>query len=259
MRISQYFTNINSKQKSIVAYLVAGDPDIQTSLEAMKLLVNQGVGIIEIGIPFSDTFAEGEIIQHAHERAIASGVGLKQVLELCTQFREWNQQTPIVLMGYSNSIIWFGYQKFAVQAKKAGVDGLLLVDMPDTIDTDLYRSLIEQDICFIRLISPTTSQQRAKDILKDASGFLYYVTLKGVTGSDSLDIKAARQDIINLKKVANIPVVAGFGIKNTETARQLLKDADGVVIGSEVVRRMQLGLPELENLIKDLDVLARSS
>jgi tryptophan synthase alpha chain len=235
-RIETRFTALAAKNKTaLVAYLVAGDPNIEASLAAMHCMVEAGVDVIEVGVPFSDPSAEGPSIQRGHERALANKVGLRTIFQLIAEFRNTNSDTPIVLMGYTNPIEWMGIESFAQQALQAGVDGVLTVDLPPE-EAHGYTSVFEKvGLVNIFLIAPTTSDTRMQAIGDMASGFLYYVSLKGVTGSAKLDVAEVKTRVAKINQISSLPVCVGFGIKNAESAAAVADYADGVVIGSAIV------------------------
>jgi len=219
-------------KKALVAYLVAGDPDIDTTLDLMHLFVESGVDIIEIGVPFTDPIAEGPTIQRAHDRALKNNISLLDIINLVIKFRETNDSTPIILMGYLNT---FSFHKSLIdQSDKNGVDAVLVVDIPGELSISNY-GLSNPNIDSISLISPTTSQDRVEKIAKNASGFIYYVTLRGVTGSSNLDVEEINKNIQKIRSYSNIPVLAGFGIKSNEDAKLLSEYSDGIIVGSSIV------------------------
>lgn len=235
-RIDSRLAALDSEnKKALVAYLVAGDPSIEASLAAMHCMVKNGVDIIELGVPFSDPSAEGPSIQRGHERALANNIGLKDVFNLVAEFRKADQETPIVLMGYTNPIEWMGIEAFAKQAVETGVDGALTVDLPPE-EAIAYTSIFkEYGLVNIFLIAPTTSDARMQSIVDSASGFLYYVSLKGVTGSAKLDVSEVKERVATIRNCSDLPVCVGFGIKTAESAAAVSRFASGVVIGSAIV------------------------
>ena len=217
----------NSGKKALVAYITAGDPNLETTLELMHSLAANGADIIELGVPFSDPMSDGPTIQRAAERALANGVSLADVLETVRRFRQSNQSTPVVLMGYLNPIHKMGYEPFARAAKAAGVDGVLTVDSPIETVAPLHNALKAAGLDTIFLVAPTTGEERMAEIAKLASGFVYYVSLKGVTGSASLNTVEVAEKLAQ-------------GAANLErTARQIAAVADGVVIGSRIVKEIE--------------------
>ena len=219
-------------QKAFVGYLVAGDPDLETSLELMHLSVDSGVDILEIGVPFTDPIAEGPTIQQAHDRSLKNETNLQKIVDLICKFREKDFNTPIILMGYINNFLM--YKDLINRSHGLGVDGVLVVDIPGELSLEDY-GIDNQDLDVISLVSPTTSKDRVKEIVKNSTGFIYYVTLRGVTGSSNLDGNEIEQNIKYIKSISSIPVMAGFGIKNSDDAKLLSSFSDGIVIGSSIV------------------------
>lgn len=227
-----------SGRKILVAYIVNGDPFPAATLPVMRALVAKGVDVIELGVPFSDPMAEGPVIQKGHERALAHQVSLTTTLETVRQFRELDRDTPVILMGYANPVERFGYKAFARAAAEAGVDGLLTVDLPPEEVGALKIELDAAGLDNIFLLAPTTRPERAKKIAEHASGFLYYVSLKGVTGAGHLDVDAIKTKLSEFGHLTELPLCIGFGIKDGATARAVANLADGIVIGSVLVEKM---------------------
>lgn len=225
-------------RKALVTYIVNGDPYPEATLPTMHELVRQGADIIELGVPFSDPMAEGPVIQRGHERALEHNISLRGTLELVKAFRETDRETPVVLMGYANPIERMGYETVARLASEAGVDGLLTVDLPPEEAVPLKRELEAVDVDNILLLAPTTSVERARRVAALASGFIYYVSLKGVTGAGHLDVDAVKTKLEEFGELTDLPLCIGFGIKGPDTAKQLSALADGVVIGSVLVDKM---------------------
>tara|TARA_B100000287_G_scaffold428899_1_gene481157 strand:+ start:92 stop:889 length:798 start_codon:yes stop_codon:yes gene_type:complete len=220
-------------KKALVAYLVAGDPDLDSSLELMHGFVNAGVDILEVGVPFTDPIAEGPIIQAAHDRALQNNTSLKGVLNLVKRFREKDTNTPIILMGYINTFLSnVGALK---RSYNSGVDAVLIVDIPGESNLEDL-GIKNENLASISLIAPTTSKERINNICNSSSGFIYYVTLRGVTGSSYLDINEADRNINYIRSQTTLPIFAGFGIKTPEDAFNLSKISDGIVIGSSLVQ-----------------------
>ena len=219
-------------QKAFVGYIVAGDPDLETSLQLMHLSVDSGVDILEIGVPFTDPIAEGPTIQQAHDRSLENETNLQKIIDLICKFREKDANTPIILMGYINNFLM--YKDLINRSHELGVDGVLVVDIPGELSLDDY-GIDNQDLDIISLVSPTTSKERVKEIVKNSTGFIYYVTLRGVTGSSNLDGNEIERNIKYIKSISSIPVMAGFGIKNSDDAKLLSSFSDGIVIGSSIV------------------------
>jgi len=225
----------DSNRKLLVPYITAGDPDLDTTLALMHTLVKAGSDVIELGIPFSDPMADGPVIQAACERALKNGVTLVQVIETVKRFRETDKETAIVLMGYMNPIEILGYKKFAELASEAGVDGVLTVDLPPEEADELVAELQARQLDSIFLLSPTTPDARLKQVCEKASGYIYYVSLKGVTGAANLDTAEVADRVAHIKTFSDIPVAVGFGIRDSETAAAISKTADAIVVGSVLV------------------------
>ncbi len=225
-------------RKALVSYLVCGDPYPSATLAAMREMADAGVDIIELGIPFSDPMAEGPVIQRGHERALKHGISLQTTIDQVQEFRTFNQTTPVILMGYANPIEQYGYKEFAVAAKNAGIDGVLVVDLPPEEATPLSTAMAEQELHNILLLAPTTSASRAQMIFSQASGFVYYVSLKGVTGAGHIDVYEVKRMYSRFKELSELPLYVGFGIKDAETAGKVAEFSDGIVIGSAIVDAM---------------------
>ncbi|MDC3332704.1 tryptophan synthase subunit alpha [bacterium] len=237
-RINACLEQLKSEgRKALVPYIVAGDLQSEMTVPMMHALVKQGADIIELGVPFSDPMAEGPVIQVAHERALENNVSLTDVLAMVKVFRQKDEKTPVVLMGYANPVHKMGYENFATNASNAGVDGLLTVDLPPEEATPLNNALKSVKIDSIFLIAPTTTVERIKHIAELATGYLYYVSLKGVTGAGHLDVDSVREKMAEIRAITPLPVAVGFGIKDAESASQVSRLAEGVVVGSALVRR----------------------
>ena len=238
-RIDQRFAEFRAaKRPGLVSFVTAGDPHPSLSVAVMQALVRHGSDVIELGMPFSDPMADGPVIQHANERALAKGVNLEHVLETLRGFREIDQRTPVVLMGYLNPIERFGFDRFASAAHAAGADGMLLVDCPMEESGDYADTLARLNLRQIYLIAPTTPPERRKRITEHASGFLYYVSFKGITGAAHLEYAPAIEALRELQRMTQIPIAVGFGIKDAAGAALLGAHADAVVIGSALVERL---------------------
>lgn len=224
-----------SGKKMLSPYITAGDPCPELTVQLMHELVAAGADIIELGIPFSDPMAEGPVIQHAMERALAFSVHTPDVLTLVKEFRQQDKNTPIVIMGYLNPIEQYGYERFAKDAKEAGVDGTILVDLPPEESAELAKIWKQQDLYSIYLCSPTTSEERMVLINQYANGYLYYVSLKGVTGSDDLDLLSLQAQYLHRTTQTQLPLMVGFGIKTPELAAQVATFADGVIVGAALI------------------------
>jgi len=229
---------LDSNGKLLVPYIVAGDPNLASTLQLMHGLVAAGADIIELGVPFSDPSSDGAVIQKGAERSLLQGTTLKNVMDVVSQFRETDQKTPVVLMGYLNPMEAMGYEVFAKNAAAAGVDGVLIVDMPPSESTQMVGLLRLEQIDTIFLVAPTTSQARAAAIVQRCSGYLYYVSLKGVTGAAITDTQSIQTNVANLRQLTDLPIVIGFGIKDDNSAATMAELADGVVIGSALVERI---------------------
>lgn len=233
-RLTSTLSNLKkNNQKALVAYLVAGDPEIEVTLDLMHLFVDSGVDVIEIGVPFTDPIAEGPTIQRAHDRALKNDISLKMILNLVSDFRKKDTDTPIVLMGYLNTFI--SHIDLVQSSDGGSIDSILVVDVPGELNLKNY-GINNPNINTISLISPTTKENRAEMIAKNSSGFIYYVNLRGVTGSSNLDLDEIKGNINKIKNYSDLPVMAGFGIKSTDDARTLAECSDGIVIGSSIVQ-----------------------
>ena len=237
-RIAQTFAQLHP-QKALIPYITVGDPNLDTTLALMHSMVANGADILELGIPFSDPMADGEVIQRAVERALANHVSLLDVLAVVQRFRQSNQHTPIVLMGYLNPIHKMGYAEFAQAAANAGVDGVLTVDNPIETIAPLQEALKARGVDCIFLIAPTTTETRVQAIAERASGFVYYVSLKGVTGSAQLDVETVAEKVAMLRRYIHIPIGVGFGISDAASAAKIGSVADAVIVGSRIVREIE--------------------
>lgn len=224
---------------ALIPYVTAGEPSIQATPLLMHALVQAGADVIELGVPFSDPMADGPVIQRAGQRAIDRGVGLKHVLEMVAQFRRDDSTTPVVLMGYANPIERMGQAVFAKAAQQAGVDGVLVVDYPPEEMTEFAAMLETVGIAPIFLLAPTSTQERIKKVAQVARGYVYYVSLKGVTGAGNLDIDDVAQRLAEIRKHVSLPVGVGFGIRDADSAQRLGKVADAVVIGSKLIETIE--------------------
>ncbi len=235
-RIDHRFAKCAEENRpALVTFITAGDPDYKTSGEILNQLVLAGADIVELGMPFSDPMAEGIPIQLSSQRALKSGQTMEKTLEIVKNFRTKNDKTPIVLMGYYNPIYSYGNKKFLNDAKQAGVDGLIIVDLPPEADEELCIPSFNYGINFIRLATPTTDQKRLPTVLTNTSGFLYYVSITGITGTSEPDIDEVRTSILQIKQHTNLPVAVGFGVKTAEQAQKIGKFSDAVVVGSAIV------------------------
>jgi tryptophan synthase alpha chain len=238
-RLSRRLSTLGGqRRKALVSFITAGDPDPSATVPALHALVAGGADVLELGVPFSDPEAEGPVIQASSERALAKGTTLRAVLEMVARFRQDDDLTPIVLMGYLNSVLAMGEERFAQAAAEAGVDGLIMVNLPPEEAGALRGLLKEKDIDLIFLVAPTTTPERAALIAEQAGGFVYYVSLKGITGADNLETGSVSEQVGVLKQMTDLPVLVGFGIKDGETARAVAEKSDGVVVGSALVKTM---------------------
>jgi tryptophan synthase alpha chain len=243
-RIKSTFDALASQgKKGLIPFITAGDPSPDQTVTFMHALAKGGADVIELGVPFSDPMADGPVIQRASERALAKGVSLTQVLSDVKRFRETNDRTPVVLMGYANPIERMGTEAFAKAAKAAGVDGVLVVDYPPEESVDFSQSMLDAGIDPIFLLAPTSTDARIEAVGKVASGYVYYVSLKGVTGSANLDVASIASRIPFIKKHVALPVGVGFGIRDANTARLVADVSDAVVIGSRLVQLLEETAP----------------
>ena len=234
-RIDTRFAELKSQGRAaFVTYVMAGDPDLATSLEIVKALPKAGADVIELGIPFTDPMADGPSIQAAGLRALKAGMTLKKTLELVRDFRKHDNVTPLVLMGYYNPIYIYGVDKFLADAKAAGVDGLIIVDLPPEEDDELCLPAMKAGLNFIRLATPTTDDRRLPVVLKNTSGFVYYVSMTGITGAAIKSTAAVAEAVKRIKSHLDLPVAVGFGIKTADDAAIVGRDADGVIVGTAV-------------------------
>jgi tryptophan synthase alpha chain len=220
---------------------MAGDPDYETSLEIVRGLPAAGVDVIELGLPFTDPMADGPTIQLAGQRALEAGQTLIKTLALARTFREDDQETPIVLMGYYNPIYSHGVERFLADAKAAGIDGLIVVDLPPEEDAELCIPAQKAGLNFIRLATPTTDEKRLPKVLQNTSGFVYYVSITGITGAANAVATDVGPEVARIKSSTELPVIVGFGIKTPESSREIASIADGAVVGSAIVERIGMG------------------
>ncbi|KPP85729.1 MAG: tryptophan synthase, alpha subunit [Rhodobacteraceae bacterium HLUCCO07] len=241
-RIDATFAKLRAEgKKAFVAYVMAGDPDYDTSLEIVKGLPGAGVDIIELGQPFTDPMADGPTIQAAGQRALAGGMTLQKTLDMARTFRETDTETPIVMMGYYNPIYSRGVARFLSDAREAGIDGLIIVDLPPEEDEELCIPAQEAGLNFIRLATPTTDDKRLPRVMQNTSGFVYYVSITGITGSAQAEAGDVAPEVARIKAAGNLPVVVGFGITTPEAAARIAGVADGAVVGSAIVSRIAQG------------------
>jgi tryptophan synthase alpha chain len=239
-RIAGCFAALKENNKTaLIPFITAGDPQRDVTVPLMHTLVEQGADIIELGVPFSDPMADGPVIQRASERALENNMSLRDVLEVVTEFRKTNSATPVVLMGYLNPIEIMGYEAFAAASLAAGVDGVLTVDIPPEEGNDLINAMRAHELDPIYLLAPTSTEERIRKITSTASGFVYYVSLKGVTGAANLDVDAVSAKLDAIRQTTEMPVGVGFGIKDAATAKAMAAIADAVVVGSAIVQRVE--------------------
>jgi len=242
---------------ALIPYVTAGDPEPSVTVPLMHAMVAAGANILELGVPFSDPMAEGPVIQRAMERALAYEVSLDDVLEMVRTFRKTDTDTPVVLMGYLNPVEVKGYAKFAAEAQAAGVDAVLLVDIPPEEADDLLSALNAHALDMIFLVAPTTDEARIKAIATSGSGFIYYVSLKGVTGAGHLDVAGVKQQVANIRAQTALPIGVGFGIKDAASAASVASVADAVVVGSALVRRVEENANSADNINRAVADLLR--
>ena len=257
-RIAATFESLRKRgRKALIPFVTAGDPDPALTVPLMHALAKAGADVVELGVPFSDPMADGPTIQRASERALKHGTSLKHVIEFVAEFRKTNIVTPVVLMGYANPIEAMGYDRFATTARAAGVDGVLVVDYPPQEAAQFAEVLEKHEIDAIFLLSPTSSESRIKEVARYARGYVYYVSLRGVTGAANLDIGEVAKKLPEIRAHIKLPIGVGFGIRDAQTARAVAEIADAVVIGSRLVQEIETSAREsvLDNisiLVKDI-------
>jgi tryptophan synthase alpha chain len=248
-RIDDTFARLKAEgKKAFVAYVMAGDPDYETSLEVVKGLPGAGVDIIELGLPFTDPMADGPTIQLAGQRALEGGQTLDKTLQIARELRKEDNQTPIVMMGYYNPIYSRGVDRFLAEAKEAGIDGLIIVDLPPEEDAELCIPAQAAGLNFIRLATPTTDDARLPKVLQNTSGFVYYVSITGITGAAEAQAGDVAPEVARIKAKTDLPVIVGFGIKTPEASEGIASVADGCVVGSAIVSEIAAGKPVAEVL-----------
>ena len=239
-KIKSVFDSLDKKQsKALIPFITAGDPDPEMTIEILHTLVDAGADMIELGIPFTDPMADGPVIQRASERAIANNVGIKKTIEIVKEFRQKNKHTPIILMGYANPMEAIGIDLFIQLIHEAHVDGVITVDYPPEEAKSFVEKLKEKNIDTIFLLSPTTEDKRIKLIIEQSTGFIYYVSLKGVTGSANIDIDQVTERVRNIKRYTKLPIGVGFGVRDAKTAKEVALISDAVVIGSRIVQEIE--------------------
>ncbi|TVP71641.1 MAG: tryptophan synthase subunit alpha [Rhodobacteraceae bacterium] len=243
-RIDQTFARLRAEgRKAFVSYIMGGDPDLESSLAIMQGLPGAGVDIIELGVPFTDPMADGPTIQLAGQRALEGGQTLTKTLDMVRRFREGDDATPIVLMGYYNPIYARGVERFLSEAKAVGVDGLIVVDLPPEEDSELCLPAQAAGLNFIRLATPTTDAKRLPKVLQNTSGFVYYVSITGITGAAAAQAQDVAPEVARIKASTDLPVIVGFGISTPESAQAIASVADGCVVGSAIVKEIADGKP----------------
>lgn len=253
-RLKKTFEN---KNKKLVTFTTGGDPDLETSFEILKTIINNNIDIVEIGMPFSDPMADGPTIQESSTRSIENGTTIQDIFELVKKIRTLNNEIPVILMGYYNSIFNMGIEEFTSKCVQVGVDGLIIVDLQPEEDADLYLKTKENNIDLIRLITPTTNKERLKTILNNASGFLYYVTVTGITGQNSANLKELETSINLIRSESNLPIVAGFGIKSRKDVENISAFTDGVVVGSSIVNIIKDNISDKKNMLEKIDLFTQ--
>lgn len=248
-RIASCFSELKAQgRKALIPYITAGDPQPQATVELMQSLVGAGADLLELGVPFSDPMADGPVIQAACERALEHHVSLHDVLEMVGEFRQTNSHTPVILMGYLNPVEIMGYRDFAQLAEKAGVDGLLTVDLPPEESHDLVEVLNQTGIDPVFLAAPTSTAERLEKIAHAGSGFLYYVSFKGVTGANALDTNAVAKKLNQIRQITPLPIGVGFGIRDAESAAEIARVADAVVVGSAIVKQIAAHADDMQQI-----------
>ena len=239
---SRFSTLAAERRAALITYIMAGDPDAETSSALLAALPAAGADIVELGMPFSDPVADGPAIQAAGRRALEAGQTLRGTLRAAKQFRAQDSDTPLILMGYLNPIYVYGVEAFLSDAKAAGVDGLIIVDCPPEEDDEICLPARHAGLAFVRLAAPTTSEARLSAILENATGFVYFVSITGVTGAAAADANEVAEGVARVRRKTELPVVVGFGVKNAESARTMAEKADGVAVGTSVVEAIRLSL-----------------
>jgi tryptophan synthase alpha chain len=251
-RIDARFAALSKEARAaLVTFIIAGDPDYGSALEILKALPAAGADVIELGMPFTDPMADGPAIQAAGLRALAAGANMKRTLSLVREFRKGDDATPIVLMGYYNPIYVYGNERFLADAKAAGVDGLIIVDLPPEEDAELCLPALKAGLNFVRLATPTTNDKRLPVVLTNTSGFVYYVSITGITGSAAPDTGKVGEAVARIKRHTKLPVCVGFGVRTAEQARAIAQGADGVVVGSALVDTVRKSLSPEGKATKD--------
>ena len=256
-RISKTFSLLKSNnKKALIPFITAGDPSVEMTKKILHQLVESGADMIELGIPFSDPMADGPVIQRASERALANNVGIRKTFEIAKEFRNTDQDTPLILMGYANPIEAIGFDEFLRLCKEADVDGIITVDYPPEESKEYVGKLKENDIDAIFLLAPTTEKQRIQQIIKQATGFLYYVSLKGVTGAQNIDIDQVEHRVAEIKSLTDLPVGVGFGVRDPETAKAVASFSDAIVIGSRIIQEIEKS--DENNMLENISKIIKS-
>ncbi|HWU63441.1 MAG TPA: tryptophan synthase subunit alpha [Ensifer sp.] len=270
-RMDKRFADLKAEGRpALVTYFMGGDPDFETSMKIMQALPKAGADVIELGMPFSDPMADGPAIQMAGQRALKAGQNLAKTIDMARRFRETDQDTPIVLMGYYNPIYIYGVERFIEDALAAGIDGLIVVDLPAEMDDELCIPAVARGLNFIRLTTPTTDNKRLPRVLQNSSGFVYYVSMNGITGSALPDPSLIAGAVARIKGHTELPICVGFGVKTAEHARLIGASADGVVVGTAIVNQIALSLtkdgqatqdtvPSVETLVRGLSTGVRAA
>ena len=260
IRVKNKFKELKQKkQKAFGVFLTAGYPSLEYSKDIFKKILDAEVDFIEIGLPFSDPMADGPLIQHSSQIAIEQNTSVEECFKLVKEIRKINNDIPIILMGYYNPIHYYGNLKFIKKSVLSGIDGLIIVDLPMEEDEEFYNLSYKNNLPLIRLVTPTTDEERLKKILKNAHGFVYYVSVTGITGTKSASVNDVKNKIKVIKKITNLPVIAGFGIKNSVDAKKMSSISDGIVIGSSLVNKIEEvykkknGLSEIFNFLKSFN------
>lgn len=258
-RLKPCFDNLRAQQRTaLIPFITAGDPKPEVTVPMMHAMVEAGADVIELGVPFSDPMADGPVIQKASERALESHTSLHDVIGMVKEFRKQNEQTPVVLMGYLNPVEIMGYEKFAQEASAAGVDGVLTVDLPPEEAEDVMGIFSSNNLDPVFLIAPTTTEDRIKKICSVASGFVYYVSLKGVTGAANLDIQGVADKVKQIRAHTELPIGVGFGIKDAEIAANVGAVSDAVVVGSTLVNKFEEFADKPDNIQKEVVAILSS-
>ncbi len=267
-RIASCFKNLKRKKRgAFIPYIESGDPDYQTALTLLKAMPIAGADLIEIGMPFSDPMADGPTVQAAASRSLKAGTTMQKTFQMVREFRQENQMTPIILMGYVNPIEHYGYETFCQDAEQAGVDGLIIVDMPYEELNCIQTYAKKHHLDLIRLVTPVTPQERLKMILKDASGFIYYISITGVTGAKTASQKNLKKTIPIIRSVSDLPIAVGFGISTPKHVRNAVKQADAAVVASALLKTLESTLDQdnhptidtVEKVIQHVSILAENT